>query len=230
MTTGKSRTGREPTVEQFASFWNEKWTECSEHMGDSSLPSMAFNLLKIDTTQAKLVLDVGCGEYGTAYAMDRDKISRHIVQLDISTVALKLAKQHGSNNGSTFDYVQSIATKLPFPNNSFDMVTAFETVTLLGKAYPEAIREMWRITRDYMIFNVTYKGPLLTKGRIEGILQLAGFYEDGTRKMLAALSPKEVRLRTVTVDEFANWGVPQYHQTHYENGDDKMTIIAMARK
>src|SRR5271157_5151613 len=153
----KQKTVDELTANQSAEFWDREWRESPYRM--STLWSgFALDWTNKDLTQIRSVLDVGCGDCSTVCAFDFDGIQRHIICLDISSEALELAKQNNGHSNSSFDFVQGSATDIRFPGNSFDMVTSFEMITLLGDAYIGALNEMWRVTRGYLVFNVTYKG------------------------------------------------------------------------
>lgn len=223
---GIAKQTTEQATKQSVDFWDRKWIEDSGCL-ISSWARLAFDWLDIDLTQVKQVLDVGCGERSTSYALDSD-VPKHMISLDISSSALRLAKGH--NDGPSFEYAQSNATSLPFRKNSFDMVTAFETLTLLGDAYINAIHEMWRVTRGYLLFNVTYNGGMPI-GQI-GIIQRISLDERETVKLLATLSPRprEADVYALTFD--SDWNLREYHhhQWIYSEDDEVARILVMARK
>jgi SAM-dependent methyltransferase len=96
-------------------------------------------------TSGREVLDAGCGEgYGCRLLMDVGGATRCVgVDVDESTVAAARAA-YGDRNG--LEYVVGDVTNLPFDEDSFDVVTCFETIEHV-KAQPEAIAQLERVLR-----------------------------------------------------------------------------------
>lgn len=212
---------------KIARFWDGAWTDRFERMS-TTWPSVAFGTLGIDLSNVRLVLDVGCGENCLSSSMNRDGINRHVVGIDISDVALTLAKQQNRPGETKFTFVQGDATKLPFESNSFDMVTAFDVITLMGPAYIRALKEMWRVTKEYLIFNVSHRelGPTEAIGGLRPI----SLDENKINEMLLRLSPRHMQTCTFTLDDFVYWNTPVREHSYLRDGDKKLAILALARK
>ncbi len=129
-------------------FWDDIWTSDPEDLASMH----GYDLLaKFDlhTLEGKNVLDVGCGNMVHSYIERR---CASLVGVDISAAALTQARAIGTNAA----LIQSSATALPFADNSFDAVIAFETLPLLSESYFGAIREMTRVSKNYVIFNILH--------------------------------------------------------------------------
>lgn len=72
----------------------------------------------------KTVLDVACGEgYGSSYL---SAFAKEVTGIDISDESVTHAKN--KYTGSNIHFLQSNATKLPFPESNFDVIVSFETL------------------------------------------------------------------------------------------------------
>ncbi len=85
-------------------------------------------------------LDVGCGDGRTAGVWAREH-GRRYLGVDVSSEAVKAAQAIGLDARKTDD-----ATALPFPDNSFDVVTCIEVIEHLFLPR-EAVAEMRRVLR-----------------------------------------------------------------------------------
>ncbi len=84
------------------------------------------------------ILDVGCGTGGmTAFLSDYGRVSG----VDLSPVALSFCRQRGLS-----PCCRSSALRLPFADDSFALVTAFDVLYHLGDD-EAALRELWRVCR-----------------------------------------------------------------------------------
>lgn len=75
--------------------------------------------------KGKRVLDAACGS-GYGCKMLKDAGASAVVGVDISTEAIEKAKPAYGDDGITF--VHGDILKLPFPDESFDLVVSFETI------------------------------------------------------------------------------------------------------
>ena len=91
------------------------------------------------------VLDAGCGEgYGCRLLMDVGGAAR-CVGIDIDEGTIEAARSaYGDREGLEFE--AGDVTALPFPDDSFDVVTCFETIEHVA-AQREAVAELARVLR-----------------------------------------------------------------------------------
>ncbi|OGW85952.1 MAG: hypothetical protein A3C35_07230 [Omnitrophica bacterium RIFCSPHIGHO2_02_FULL_46_11] len=74
------------------------------------------------------VLDVACGMgYGTAHLA---AFAKKAVGVDLSQEAIVYAREHYQNTNTAFETMD--ASRLTFPNNTFDVVCSFETIEHLN--------------------------------------------------------------------------------------------------
>lgn len=115
------------------------------------------------------LLDVGCGEGFLAEHIMKKRPEIKITGLDISQQALKKAKKRVSS----VTFKKASILKLPFSDNSFDIVLCLEVLEHL-KDPLEAIKELSRVTKECCILSVPNE-PLFSIFRLLGgqnILQL----------------------------------------------------------
>ena len=92
--------------------------------------------------KGKVVLDVACGRgYGTALLSKSG--ARRVVGVDISEKALDYAREYSFHRGINF--IQAEASRLPFKQESFQVIVSFETLEHLSesdKFLSEAVRSL----------------------------------------------------------------------------------------
>lgn len=93
--------------------------------------------------QGKRVLDIACGE-GYGSRLLKEWGAAEVIGVDISEEAIENASHlFGCNN---LQYVKHSVEKLPFENDSFDMVVSFETIEHLDHP-EEMLKEISRVVR-----------------------------------------------------------------------------------
>lgn len=120
--------------------WVDYWAESASR--NRSLLESFRPLALIDFT-GKRVLDVGCGTGGMAEVL-RDSGARY-VGMDYHRHVLELAPRCSGR-----DYVQASGVDLPFGEEGFDYVTAFDVIEHLVGGYPwqvQFLRELRRVLR-----------------------------------------------------------------------------------
>lgn len=153
-------------------------------------------------TQAKNVLDVGCGEGYTTHFLKSRHTHISICALDVEERILVLAKQLHSG----IDFQQGDIHQLRFPDKSFDVVMANEVLEHLED--PEhAIKEIKRVAKKYCIVSVPHE-PFF---RIANMIRLRyigdlgntpGHVQNFTKKQFESLLKKHfarVDVRTSTL-------------------------------
>lgn len=105
----------------------------------------------VKSAESSRILDIGCGEgIVTHFLIDNLSInSNHIVGLDIKGSCLKIAQ--GIN--PEVQFFQASIYKIPFQDNSFDLVLGLEVLEHLE--FPEkAIGELNRVSKNWVIVSV----------------------------------------------------------------------------
>lgn len=101
---------------------------------------MARYLFAQRLARNKRVLDIACGTgYGTA---ELAHVAQHVVGIDVSPETVEAAKKTYAGANTTFQVAD--ATKLPFPDGSFDLITAFEVIEHL-EDWPALLSEARRL-------------------------------------------------------------------------------------
>ncbi|MBA7625849.1 Ubiquinone biosynthesis O-methyltransferase [subsurface metagenome] len=99
-------------------------------------------------TRDKVVLDVACGAgYGSMFLAERD--AQKVVAGDISRDAIEYARAHYRSHN--LEVVRLDAAKLPFCDNSLDVIVSFETIEHL-KEYENFLSECKRALKDKGLF------------------------------------------------------------------------------
>lgn len=107
--------------------------------------SHSTNRFEIFLPSRKLILDIGCGLGDITVTMKNNR-QNFVVGTDLSKHLLKYANKHNRVDG----YVLSDASKLPFVNGAFDLVTLFDI--LHHSLKPEDIvREAKRVSNRYAV-------------------------------------------------------------------------------
>jgi ubiquinone/menaquinone biosynthesis C-methylase UbiE len=102
--------------------------------------------LEIIPDDVKSVLDVGCGNGFLTNVLVKSNYER-LIGLDCSSEALKHVKS---------ETILGNISKLPFEENSFDLVTCLETIEHLPEndSLIEGITELQRVAKKYIIISV----------------------------------------------------------------------------
>ena len=99
-----------------------------------------FRYAYADRRSEKTILDIGCGVgYGSHRLLNG---GRRITSIDVSLEALR----YGTQQYPGPDYVRASGEHLPFPDNSFDAVTAFEIIEHL-ESPDRFLKEIGRVVK-----------------------------------------------------------------------------------
>ena len=128
----------------------EKWKKYREEIEKRiAYYQTAINLIPLDT---KSVLDVGCGEGTFLNMLATSWGGNVIVGVDVSLTALRYVKGQK---------IRASVKELPFKDRSFDLVTCLEVLEHPGQdLFYQAIEEIKRVTRKYIIISVPNEEPL----------------------------------------------------------------------
>ena len=114
----------------------------------------------IDTSDELSVLDIGCGGGKVvnifSSLIKKVKIFGIDHSLDMVNLSQKVNK-NGINNGM-IEIVQGDVKKLPYPNDSFNIVTAFDTISLWND-FNDSINEIKRVLKQDGIFFIVNGYP-----------------------------------------------------------------------
>lgn len=96
----------------------------------------------------KVVLDVACGVgYGSYHLIKTG--ARRVSGVDISKDAIAYAKTHYAD--PKVGFIVGDATKLPFPDKSFDVIVSFETIEHV-REYEKYLAECKRVLKEGGVF------------------------------------------------------------------------------
>ncbi|MBR6070993.1 MAG: class I SAM-dependent methyltransferase [Ruminococcus sp.] len=165
-------------------------------MDREHLPMSQWALGQIRIPENGKVADLGCGGGYNIKRMLEKSAKAKFVGLDISDESVKKAQKVNKDElGRRVKVIKGSAEKLPFKDNSIDLITAFETV-FFWKNPDKAFREIYRslvkegsfaVINNYGDPNVDWerKVPCMTRYTAEQIVEMlkaAGFTEISVNK------------------------------------------------
>jgi ubiquinone/menaquinone biosynthesis C-methylase UbiE len=177
-------------------------------------PIQLYHFLAQKTTiKDKHVLEVGSGRGGGASYICRYLQPASMTGMDIARNAIRLAKQHHQENNLVF--MQGNAEKLPFKNESYDVVINVESCHAYGSV-PRFLSEVLRVLKPGGIFLCTdLRGP-------EGMVKLKEHFELSGLKLLSeenithnvvkAIEEEDVVKQQRIKDHIAGWIRPFFSQ------------------
>ena len=151
-------------IEPFKNDWNEETAREIDAFWGSGLQELMLHavegVLCMEYTQAgEKILEVGCGS-GRLYDIIKRGMAISYTGLDMSSAMLKIFKERHPD----VPLALGDATKLPFPNNSFDVVICFEVIRHLMD-YQAVIAELYRVAKREVLFNIDVcEGPTIVLG------------------------------------------------------------------
>jgi ubiquinone/menaquinone biosynthesis C-methylase UbiE len=138
------------------------------------------------------VLDLGCG-WGRILKPVMDR-GAHAIGLDISEEMLALSDKHLRKNGYTPHLVRGDGTRLPFRDNTFDMVYSFLVLQHLSKENGRDIfNEVKRILKSSGVAYIRVPGRFAPENLIFSFLQFISI------NLLRVKDP--IRMRFYTIGE-----------------------------
>lgn len=114
-----------------------------------SLTLWALSQLSGDFSE---ILDVGCGGGATVGRLLCKYPQATVYGIDYSTEGVALSKEHNAGDlGTRCHIVEGSVLDLPYEEDSFSLVTAFETIYFWGD-YPKALGEIRRVLQHGGVF------------------------------------------------------------------------------
>jgi ubiquinone/menaquinone biosynthesis C-methylase UbiE len=165
-------------------------------MDKEHLPMAQWALDQIRVPANGRVADIGCGGGYNIRRMLEMSVNAKFIGLDISDESVKKAQKINRDEiGKRVKIIKGSAEKLPFKDNSIDLITAFETVFFWKrpeKAFAEIYRSLvndgcFAVINNYGDPNVDWekKVPCMTRYTAEQIVEMlkaAGFTEISVNK------------------------------------------------
>jgi ubiquinone/menaquinone biosynthesis C-methylase UbiE len=177
-------------------------------------PIQLYHFLAQKTTiEGKEILEVGSGRGGGSSYVNRYLRPAKITGMDIAPNAVSWANDHHKQENLFF--VQGNAEKLPFPNESFDVVLNVESCHAYGSV-PRFLAEVKRVLRPNGIFLCTdLRGP-------EGMVKLKDSLlasgmdllsdEDITGNVVNAIEEENISKEQRIEEHVAKWLRPMFSQ------------------
>jgi len=157
--------------EQFSNPSGNEGKKTLEHMNDHHRSLAEWALSVLPDISPKSILDVGCGGGMLISLLSELFPDSKLTGVDISDDAVEFTKD--TNKGllcsKRLSVIQASVSKLPFDDNSFDLVTAFETYFF----WPDLgndIKELYRTLKDngtVMIVSETYPHPKFNERNVQ---------------------------------------------------------------
>jgi SAM-dependent methyltransferase len=163
----------------------------------------AWGLSHVDVGRAFTVLDVGCGGGRTIETLAATAPEGKVFGVDYSAASVSVARQRNAAAiaSGRVDVRQASVSQLPFPGDTFDLVTAVET-HYYWPNLPHDLREIMRVLapgRTLLIIAETYRGRArdwLYLPVMRLLLRAHYLTVDGHRQLLADAGYRDVEVFT----------------------------------
>lgn len=103
----------------------------------------------VKSLKPETILDAGCGEGFTMDTLSKNRIAERIEGVEYSKESIILGKKLFPN----LTFRQGTVYKLPYKDNSFDLIICTEVLEHLEES-AKALREMLRVSKKYLIVSV----------------------------------------------------------------------------
>lgn len=126
--------------------WHRRVFDAAPGHEDASSPWYQLVRERLGPVAGLRILEVACGRGG--FVCELTRAGAHVTGCDFSAAALRIshAKLSVAGAAASPPLVQGDAQKLPFADESFDLVVSCETIEHVPDAQ-SAVREMFRVTR-----------------------------------------------------------------------------------
>ncbi|MCG6534180.1 MAG: methyltransferase domain-containing protein, partial [Syntrophales bacterium LBB04] len=135
--------------------WKSLWTQVKveDILKEPSHQEIADNVTSHIHVQGRKVLDVGCGSGGTG--MSLAQYGAIMTLFDMSPDSLELSKKLFHHQGLKGSFTEGNMFCLPFPDNSFDIVTSFGVLEhFQAEEIVRALKEMMRVSSGTVVTTV----------------------------------------------------------------------------
>lgn len=112
-------------------------------------------LSNIDIKNIDTVLDVGCGGGNALRLMSKLSPESKVFGVDYSELSVSSAKKKNKKiiKSGRAEFIKASVSNLPYKDNSFDLVTAFETIYFWPKPNSD-FKEVYRVVKNSGTFAV----------------------------------------------------------------------------
>lgn len=128
--------------------WKQAYDLAWKHRANDCVEDVDAQMILNALGEAGSVLDVGCGAGSLALRMAEKGFE--VTGLDVSTEALRQAREHAIQAGASVQWKEGFAEQIPFPDRSFDYVTCCHTLEHV-KDLRRAANELKRVARKQVI-------------------------------------------------------------------------------
>lgn len=161
----------------------------------------------------KDILEVGCGAGANIAAILTRAPNVHIAGVDLDQDALDVAHSHFEQEGHNILLQKSSAEKLPFPDQSFDVIFTVAVLSCIGpqKIIP-VLQEMKRVARRGFVFfephrtGEKFQGP---KGQVECYPNTTYWLRDYRSLLQEIFKDTKMAFREIQMAEEAKMGHSQ---------------------
>ena len=193
--------------EQFSNPVGDDGNDTLKHMNEHHRDLAEWALSVIPDISPKKVLDVGCGGGMLISLLSERFTDTRLTGIDISVDAVEFTKRTNAGiiQDGRLDVIRGSVSELPFGDDTFDIVTAFETY-FFWPDLENDIKEVFRVTKDnglFIIVSETYPHPKFTE-RNERIIKEYRMNILENRKMAELLENAGFIVETAEVED-NNW-------------------------
>jgi SAM-dependent methyltransferase len=128
--------------------WKQAYEEVWKHHTNDCVEETDAAMIVAALGERGSVLEVGCG-MGTL-AIHLAEAGFQVTGLDVSSEALRRARERATGAGLTIRWAEGFAEKIPFPDDSFDYVTCCHTLEHV-KDLDQAVAELKRVARKKVV-------------------------------------------------------------------------------
>lgn len=119
--------------------WKRAYDEAWKHRKNDCVEQSDEALFLQAIGEAGTILDVGCGQGSLAIRIAREGF--RVTGLDVSSEALRMARQNAREAGTEIEWVEGFAERLPFPDKSVDVVVSAHTL--------EHVRDLHAVAAEF---------------------------------------------------------------------------------